>query len=200
MELQLSMPAARVSNAAGDLDAVSLEDERVLVERARQDRLAFAELYRAHYRAIAGYIHRRVGDAHVTEDLVADVFTAALQALPRYRQRGLPIRAWFYRIASNRVNRWVRQARRHAKERLTAEPVDHRPSSTETRITKDYARAALLNLAPKHQTVLALHYLEGMPIAEVALAVGCRVGTVKSRLSRGREALRRQLEKRRSQS
>jgi RNA polymerase sigma-70 factor (ECF subfamily) len=54
----------------------------------------------------------------------------------------------------------------------------------------DQARRALLALPPKYQSVLALHYLEGMSVEEVALAVGCRMGTVKSRLSRGRQALR----------
>ncbi|MBK8267484.1 MAG: hypothetical protein IPK83_03945 [Planctomycetes bacterium] len=47
---------------------------------------------------------------------------------------------------------------------------------------------------------LALHYLEGLPIAEIAVSLGCREGTVKSRLARGRDALRERLEERRTPS
>lgn len=187
--------------------AVGLDAERELVERAKRDRAAFAQLYRSHCQPIARYIYRRVGDAHLTEDLTADVFTVALRMLPRYRHRGTPVRAWLYRIASNRVNRWARRERRHALQRLQADPAGgrecpaaedrRRAAGAGRRESREHVRTALLTLAPKHQTVLALHYLEGMPVAEVALAIGCRVGTVKSRLARGREALRRRLETRR---
>ena len=191
MELEIFAPASILAE---------MDDERSLVERAKRDRKAFALLYRSHYRSIAGYIYRRVGDVHTTEDLVADVFTAAMQALPRYRHRGLPVRAWLFRIASNRVNRWVRRQRRRAMAPLTGDEAacEAQPADGPSRL--DDARAALLTLPPKYQTALALHYLEGMPIAEVALATGCRVGTIKSRLARGRDALRRRLEQRRFKS
>lgn len=191
MELEIFAPASILAE---------MDDERSLVERAKTDRKAFALLYRSHYRSIAGYIYRRVGDVHTTEDLVADVFTAAMQALPRYRHRGLPVRAWLFRIASNRVNRWVRQQRRRAMAPLDGEETAREESPAVGPSRLDDARAAMLTLPPKYQTALALYYLEGMPIAEVALATGCRVGTIKSRLARGREALRRRLEQRRFQS
>lgn len=191
MELEIFAPASILAE---------MDDERSLVERAKRDRKAFALLYRSHYRSIAGYIYRRVGDVHTTEDLVADVFTAAMQALPRYRHRGLPVRAWLFRIASNRVNRWVRRERRRAMAPLDGEEMAREASPAADPSRLDDARAAMLTLPPKYQTALALYYLEGMPIAEVALATGCRVGTVKSRLARGRDALRRRLEQRRFQS
>jgi RNA polymerase sigma-70 factor, ECF subfamily len=54
----------------------------------------------------------------------------------------------------------------------------------------DYVRSALLALPVSFQTVLSLHYLEEMSIREIAQVVGCAEGTVKSRLSRGRDLLR----------
>jgi RNA polymerase sigma-70 factor (ECF subfamily) len=167
-------------------------DERDLIERARTDRRAFATLYRQYYPVVARYVHRRVGDRHVTEDLVAEVFMAALKAIPRFTIRGVSIRAWFYRLASNVVNRWVR---RHRWRRMAG--LEHEPAAEDRRDSSGTdARQALLCIAPKYQTVLALHYLEGMSIEDVATAVGCRTGTVKSRLSRGRQALREQLNRR----
>ncbi|MCP4592443.1 MAG: sigma-70 family RNA polymerase sigma factor [bacterium] len=189
MELQIS---TMVSSPL-DLDA-----ERELVERAKRDRAAFARLYRRYYPVVAGYVYRRVGDAHLTEDLVAEVFLAALRYLPKYRQRGVPVRAWFYRIATNTVNRWARkQGRNLLRHYGDIETADVAEDRAETNGWAERTRGALLLLSPKYQTVLALHYLEGLSVEEVATAVGCRPGTVKSRLSRGREALRERLLQRR---
>lgn len=189
MELQASVLGTTVSKEPS---------ERELVERAKHDRHAFARLYRTHYAAIAGYIGRRVGDPHVAEDLVAEVFVAALRTLPRYRDRGVPVRAWFYRIASNMVSRWARRNRRMLQQALDAGIAAAQESEAPERTAEaQWARKALLSLTPKYQTVLALHYLEGMPLEQVAQATGCRLGTVKSRMARGRQALREQLKRRR---
>jgi len=189
MELEIAAPVP---------DTRDWDDEHELVEQAKRDRNAFGVLYRRHYRPIAGYVFRRVGDRHIAEDLVADAFMLAMQAIPRYRSRGLPVRAWLYRIATNRVNRWARRERKRLLRQLETDPVDPRQAVTPAD-TRDRARAALLVVAPKYQAVLALHYLEGMNVEDVALATGCRVGTVKSRLARGRDALRQCLQKGRSQ-
>lgn len=180
-----------------DWTPTSADDD--LVDRARSDREAFAQLYRRHYDAIAGYVYRRVGDAHVTEDLVADVFLAMVRWLPRYRRRGVPFRAWLYRIATNAVNRWARTQRKRAMTSLDVEftvPPAARAVWRNGEIDPELARLVMLSLSPKHQAVLSLHYLEGLPVEEVATVLGCRTGTVKSRLSRARDALRGQLEPR----
>ena len=118
------------------LNAAMCDSEQDLVERAKRDGEAFAALYRAHRQAIARYIYRRVGDVHATEDLVADVFMIALQSLPRFRSRGVPIRAWFYRIATNRVNRWARRERGRVLKQLDAEPADPKSGSSQTRLRR----------------------------------------------------------------
>ncbi len=185
---------------AGSIDLVHASDgdEQDLIARARTDRRAFAVLYRRHYGDVARYVFRRTGDPHLTDDIVADVFLIALRTLARFRFRGVPIRFWFLRIATNRLNRWARRERRRATKRLETDPIDSRAAESTAVLTREEARFALLSLAAKHQTVLALHYLEGMPVAQIAMTLGCRAGTVKSRLSRGREALRRRLSRRRS--
>jgi RNA polymerase sigma-70 factor (ECF subfamily) len=177
-----------------------MEADRDLIERAKRDRAAFAVLYRRHYDAIAGHVFRRVGDVHAAEDLVAEVFLTAMRYLPRYRQRGVPFRSWLYRIATNKVNRWARRHRRLVLKSLDADQ-ERRSSGPapagEGETDGELARRALLSLPPKHQAVLTLHYLEGLRVNEVAAVIECRVGTVKSRLSRARKALREQLERRR---
>ncbi len=191
--MQLPMPISLTTLAFDD-------EERRLIEDAKRDKQAFATLYRRHHSIMASYIFRRVGDMHVTDDLVADVFLAALKTLPRYRYRGLPLRAWLYRIAANRVNRWARRERSRIHIRFSELQHSEDPATDNTADSSgdgEFARIALLSVKPKYQTVLSLHYLEGMSIEDVAAAVGCRVGTVKSRLSRGRDALREKLARRR---
>ena len=166
-------------------------DEAALVLAARTDPDAFAELYRRHYPAIARYVRRRIGDEHASHDVVSETFVTALTKLSSYRDRGLPFRSWLYRLASSRVNRWVRALPQRPVEPLESEPAaggDDRPAGVAL------ARRALLSLSPRHQTALALFYLEGLTVAEVATVLGCRPGTVKARLSRGRDELRRILE------
>ncbi len=175
-------------------------DERELIERAKRDRDAFALLYRRHYRGLAAYVYRRTGDLHTTDDLVADVFLTALRTLPRYRYRGIPLRFWLLRIATNAVNRWARRQRRGAIASLDADQMEDIRTGRglhDGDHDQDRAQRALLTLSPKHQAVLSLHYLEGLAVREVAGVLGCREGTVKSRLARARDALRAKLNGRR---
>lgn len=188
MQLPLSIAQAALS--------FEQHGEVELIERAKRDRSAFAILYRRHYAMVAGYIYRRIGDSHIAEDLAADVFMAAMRHLPKYRHRGAPLKAWLYRIATNIVNRWIRRQRRRLESEAMLATTPMRavldsPRSGE--VDAATARRALLTLPPKYQTVLSLHYLESLSIEEIAVAVGCRLGTVKSRLSRGRDALRLRL-------
>jgi RNA polymerase sigma-70 factor, ECF subfamily len=192
------MDAQAFSQAIHVDAAMSQDEESALIARAKREPAAFGELYRRHHSAIARYIHRRVGDAHVTEDLVADVFVSALKAFRAYRDNGIPIRSWLYRIATNRVNRWARRERGRAMKRLETDVEAAREASHDENSSREFARTALLTLAPRFQTVLSLHYLEGLSITEVAATLGCREGTVKSRLHRGREKLRERLQRRRT--
>ncbi|MBK7403928.1 MAG: RNA polymerase sigma factor [Phycisphaerales bacterium] len=161
-----------------------------LIARAATDDRAFAELYRLHYVGISGYILRRVGDSHLAEDLAAETFLDAWRAIGRYRQTGIPFGHWLLRIATNRVNRWARRRR---------EPVvgvtDTAAAAPPERGDASHALAALARMAPKHQAVLSLHYVEGLSVEQVARVLECSPGTVKSRLHRARESMRRELER-----
>lgn len=165
-------------------------DEAELVQRAKRERAAFGELYRRHYDAIGAYLLRRTGDAHVTEDLLSEVFLAAMAALGRYRHRGIPFRHWLYRIATRAATRWAVRARRHVS--LESEQVVD-PSSVRAHADDERVTRAMLRLKAKHQEVLALHYLEGLSVDEVAQVLSVRPGTVKSRLKRARDELRARL-------
>ncbi len=158
--------------------------------RAKGDADAFALLYRRHYPAIQRYVRRRLGGSGMVDDVVAETFLTALEYLPRYQERGLPFRSWLYRLATSRISRWIRQARRRLEQ------LEHEPPARDIVAPdeREIVRLALLGLAERLQSVLGLHYLEGLSVDEVAAVLECSTGTVKSRLSRGRDALRRRLE------
>jgi RNA polymerase sigma-70 factor (ECF subfamily) len=194
------MSQAELGVSMGEAGWTAVDDERDLIERAKTDREAFAVLYRRHCHPVFAYVYRRTGARHATEDVVSEVFLTALRTLSRYRYRGVPLRYWLLRIATNAVNRWARRQRHWGVRLVATEQIDdrrHDPPSTGGETDPEQARRALLSLPPKYQSVLALHYFEGLALQEIAAIIGCRLGTVKSRLARARDALRVELNQRR---
>jgi RNA polymerase sigma-70 factor (ECF subfamily) len=160
-----------------------------MIERAQADRAHFAELYREHYPAIGSYLYRRCGDVHATEDMLSETFLSALRALPRFRIGRVPLRHWLYRIATNVANKRARKLRTRFEElELPQVIVDPSSQFSAPALDRGLVRA-LLALSPAHQTALTLHYVEGLRVEEIAAVLRCSPGTVKSRLSRAREAL-----------
>lgn len=182
------------TGAASQADAGGIPGggEAALIERCRTDRAAFAAVYRAHYGAIVGYLYRRTGDRHAAEDLASETFIAAIGSIHRFRLGEAPVRSWLYRIATNQANRWARSRKRATGRALVSDP-GRAPTVAEASDELARARAALMRLKSSEQSALALHYFEGLSVAEIARALGWREGTVKSTLSRGRESLRREL-------
>ncbi len=185
------------------LAAPRLADEPALIRRASRDPQAFAALYERHYQPIARYLYRRTGDVHATEDLTSETFLTALRTIGRFRWRGVSLRHWLFRIATNAANRWASQRRTlrvrpraaESDERLTAIPATDTPADARADVALEFecVQAALLTLSVEHQAALTLHYVEGLGISDVAAIVGCREGTVKSRLARARDELRTRL-------
>ncbi len=174
--------------------AATGDDDRTLIERVRRNPEDFGLLYQRFAPLLLNHVYRRTGDTHATEDLVADTFLIVMRSLPGYRYRGIPLRAWLLRIATNTVNRWARRRRRWAFAALEADRVaDDASRSTHGTATAEQLQHALLALPPRFQAVLSLHHMEGLCVKETAAIVGCREGTVRSRLARARSALRSQL-------
>lgn len=187
MTTTLALPTMAGSGIEADPDP-----DINLALRARDDPSAFTPLYRRHYTLIVGYLFRRLGDAHVAEDLAADTFIAALDGLHRYKPTGAPFRSWLLGIATRLANNHVRTAARRRQRRLPAIDRWHHDHA-DGLADRELARRAMLALSPNHQAVLCLHHVEGLSVQETAVVLGCRAGTVKSRLSRAREALRQGL-------
>ena len=172
-----------------------------LVFRARTgDVGAFEALYHSFQAGIYSFIRGQVREAELAADLTQQTFVRAWESLPRLRQEAAFV-GWLHRIASNLVRDEVKSG--HARLEIAASNVLDEPlpdpeatSPEEAAVfqgLKTAVWAALDQLPPDQRAAVVMHHMEGMPVAEIAQAMKCRPGTVMSRLSRAREALRRKL-------
>ena len=191
--------------SAGDVEPTVVSrplDDQQLVERARRgDAAAYEDLVRRHQHLAFRTACVFAGSSADAEEAAQDAFVKAWRALPRFRA-GAPFRPWLLAIVANEARSRRRAAGRRAAwtVRVAAEERasgDAAPSP-EAAVLVAERRAALLDamqvLDERDRTVLALRYLLDLGEAEMAAALGCRPGTVKSRLSRAIARLREEVE------
>ena len=177
-------------------ERVGMSEEQSLIEAAKRDPKALAELYRIHYPAITGYVRKRVSDPNEADDIVSSVFLSMVKELYKYRCRGVPFRIWLFRLANTQLSRWARSRRRWASRELDEYNPENATADSTNNTDAEAIDLVLSTLPPRLQSVLTLHYLEGMKVADIALVVRCSPGTVKSRLSEARKLMRERLTKR----
>lgn len=160
---------------------------------------------------IYGLLYRLTENAEEARDLTQETFLRAFQSIGRFRGEA-DLRTWIYRIAINQARnrwRWWRRRRRDATVSLDApegpygRPLHATLKEEQTRSPEQQTlaheregvlRAALQELGTAYRETVILRDIEGFSYEEIALTLEISVGTVKSRLSRGREELRRRLE------
>jgi RNA polymerase sigma-70 factor (ECF subfamily) len=191
------------------LDAEALAGparEHELVARCREgDPAAFARIVALHESMVFSLAGRLLGSAEEARDVAQEVFLQVYRRLGRFEGRS-SLKTWIYRIVVNQCHNRRRFWHRHGRDR--EEALDERFASPATRRdawqaspyeqarSRERARkvqAALLQLTFEQRSVIVLREVEGLSCEEVALALGIPDGTVKSRLSRAREALRQRL-------
>jgi len=141
------------------------------------------------------YARALVRDAVAADDLVQECITRALAKLDLWRE-GTDLRAWLFTIMHNQYINHVRRSVRRgtAVELDAADPaLSCQPNQDKRLELRDLDRA-LARLPAAQRAVILLIGLEGMPYADVGAALGIPTGTVRSRLSRGRLALRQLME------
>ncbi|MBN1513774.1 MAG: RNA polymerase sigma factor [Phycisphaerae bacterium] len=170
-------------------------DPQSAVERARGDRDAFAELYRRHYPLVFRYCAHRLFDRHAAEDLTADVFLKAVEHLDRFEGDEPALRAWLYRIATNRINEHLRTNGRRGRPvsqiGLVNDPVAPYRGDAAERIELGRTLAArILALPPRQQALIVLHYFERLKLVEIADILESSPATIRSQLARALAKLR----------
>ena len=170
-------------------------DERELIDRCRGgDEAAWADLYHLHSGSVARFLHRLLGVEAEAEDLVQQVFVELFTSLGRFRGDAR-LSTWLYRIASNVAHKHVRgrsRARRRVDALRThaladaALPADNR-GRAEASAELRRVLVAVEELDMDHRVVWVMREVEGLSTEEVALALGVREGTVRSRLFHARK-------------
>jgi RNA polymerase sigma-70 factor (ECF subfamily) len=202
---EVTMASGEIAFHATDALAGGAAVERGLVEQCRRgDAHAFARLVALHEGMVFNLAARLLGDAEEARDASQDVFLQVYRTLGRFEGRST-LKTWIYRIVVNNCRnrrRWWRRRRKDRSlslESMTpadeARVADHRrrPSPYEQVRQAERARkvqTALSRLSFDHRAILLLREVEGLTCEDVAGALGLPQGTVKSRLSRAREALR----------
>ncbi len=181
--------------------------DAALVLRAQSGDLdAFESLFGRYQGRIFNIIFGMVSNKEDAADLTQETFVKAYRALGSLRD-GQAFYAWLCRIAVNLCRNFRRGLPTvpplSLDEGMSSDgehaPLDIADSSyeparlAEVSATAHAVRAAIATLSPDHRDVLVMHHLEGLPLDHIAKVVGVPVGTIKSRLSRGRDCLKRAL-------
>jgi len=175
------------------------DDDQLIARAGAGDRAAFAQLYRRYRPDVYRFAAHVSGSAAVAEDVVQDVFVAVIEDASGYRADRSGVLPWLLGIARNHVRRWRCQRimlplpgdDTPAGEQMAVRPDPLLDLSTQRNTTA--LRCALLNLPIKYREVIVLCDLQELSYADAARALKCAVGTVRSRLHRGRAMLARRL-------
>jgi RNA polymerase sigma-70 factor (ECF subfamily) len=178
-------------------------EEAELVELARGgDVAAYEELVRRYQRLAVRTAQVVAGDPGEAQDAAQEAFVKAYYALGGFRA-GAAFRPWLLRIVANEAVNRRRAARRSANLALRLaegrQSGDAAPSPEAAALAGELRRDvvdAMNRLRPEDRLVIAYRYFFDLSEAEMAEALACRRGTVKSRLSRAMERLRRELDAR----
>jgi RNA polymerase sigma-70 factor (ECF subfamily) len=188
----------------------SSADDEFIERLKRREATAFEELVAQRSGEIYGLLFRLTENGEEARDLTQETFLRAFQNIDRFRGEA-DVRTWIYRIAINQArnrSRWWRRRRRDATVSLDAtfgesgqslsgtlaEPSQNPEQRTLAREREIALRAALQRLALAYRETVILRDIEGFTYEEIAATLGINVGTVKSRLARGRQELRKKLE------
>lgn len=183
------------------------------VAQSMDDRIQreFDELVYRHYQQAYNLAYRLTGNAADAEDLVQEAFLRAYRFFERY-DRSMPFMNWFSRILTNLyIDEYRRRGRLRTvsidevysgdegEEGSTMDLPDTAPDPLERALSNEYLYAiheGLQYLSPEFRVAVVLADLEGYSYEEIAEITKTSIGTVRSRIHRGRKQLRDQIQKR----
>jgi RNA polymerase sigma factor (sigma-70 family) len=166
-------------------------DRQLLVAWCAGDRRAGNRLFRRHVRSISNFLRSKLDTG--ADDLTQRTFLALLEAPDRFRQEA-SVRTYLFAIARRRL---LMHLRARSYERRRFDPATCSMLDAGVSPARGIAHAqehalladALRCIPVDYQVALELHYFEDLPLAEIAIVLEQPVGTIKSRLSRGRKLL-----------
>jgi RNA polymerase sigma factor (sigma-70 family) len=167
-------------------------------DRIGRDPEAFEAFYRRHVQTVTGFVARRADDPHTVDDLITEVFLAAIDAADGYRSTRGTESAWLIGIARNvlaaerrRIARQVDKTTRAAGMRgLDADDIARLEEQIDAERAGRHLTATVAQMPAAPRAVLELVDLDGLTITEAAAVLKIRPGTARVRLHRARQLLK----------
>ena len=184
-----------------------MQDELLIRRAQRGDADAFEQLLLEHQKNVYNLCYRMAGNPDDAMDLSQETFLRAWRCLDQY-QFASAFSTWLYRLCSNICIDFLRRRRRQQTVPLTFEDADGEEQTyavpdaqplpeeqVELKLTRETLAAAMAQLLPEHRAVLRLRVVNEMSYEQIADVLDIQIGTVKSRLSRARNQLKKILER-----
>ena len=207
MAQPLSSNSGALSILAGAQNGVSEEDARILRGLRSGIEEAYEELISQYEQPVYSVVYRLLGNQADACDVVQDVFLKIFRGVSAFREQS-SLRTWIYRIAVNEARNHRRWWARHCRREISLEnDVDEREAPID--IAEDPGRSpyeqaldsetralieqALTRINPVFRVAVVLRDIQNLSYEEIAEILQVSLGTVKSRILRGREALRKEL-------
>jgi len=182
-----------------------LDNSKLLVKRSQKgDTRAFEELVKMYQDRIYALSYQLTGNHADAEDLAQNTFIKAYRALPKFRNEA-DFGTWLHRIA---VNLSINEKRKRRPDVSLDNPVQTRDGEMPRMVASDtespeeayenkefsgMVRRALKELSVEHRAVLVLREMQGYSYDEIAVMLDCSLGTVKSRINRARQTLKKEI-------
>ncbi|MDE0314355.1 MAG: sigma-70 family RNA polymerase sigma factor [Candidatus Poribacteria bacterium] len=166
------------------------------------DESAFAELVKKYQKPVHALAWRKIGDFHIAEEITQDTFLKVYQRLHTLKDAN-QFSGWLYVIATRRCYAWLR------KKRIRTQPLEDAETTmiqrdaysrhvaeervkTAVESQREVVKRLLAKLKESERTVMTLHYLGEMTVEEISRFLGVSAGTIKSRLQRARNRLKKE--------
>jgi RNA polymerase sigma-70 factor (ECF subfamily) len=167
----------------------SHSDPQLIAALNRGDAEAFEVLYFRHRDWVVTLAHRFTGSEDLALDVMQETFLYLLRKFPGFRLTA-NLKTFLYPAVKNLSIAARRKAARVQSTEAEQQVIEQTPAPESLAIANHDLAAALANLSAEHREVLLLRFVDDLPLAEIAKAVGIPLGTVKSRLHNALEAFR----------
>lgn len=163
---------------------------------------AYEEIIRRYQKKIFSLAYKFVWNKEESEDLTQEIFMKSYKNL-KYFDQSREFYPWLHKLAINTVFTYLKHRSRRKNEIEFIEEMHGDESfsperTAEQKSEREQAAMALNSLPPKYQVILTLREIEGLNYSEIASRIDCSIGTVMSRLNRGRKKLWEKLKRRSS--
>ncbi len=164
--------------------------ENIVSDFVAGDTEAFKTVYETTKRSIYTVVYRMTGDHHETEDIVHDIYVRAYDKRKLYNKKKAGLHTWLYQMAVNYTLNILKKNKRIERNTVVEELKEPEDTAEDDGDDLQLAKAMLEKVSPDFRTCVILRDIEDKPYEEIAQMLGISLGTVRSRINRGRKQLK----------